>query len=333
MSLPRWRIRGFTLVELLVVIAIIGILIALLLPAVQAAREAARRSQCTNNLKQIGIALHNYHDTCKVFPPQYINFGSTGPGMTDLQDPYWSWGTFILPFMEQQPLYDLLNPGGNTCYPPTPPAAALQTVINGYLCPSDDASFVTNPYFRTTANTTPVSLKIGQSSYVISESIAGNGKGTHSRSAYSSFRIADIRDGTSNTMMVAERDLVRRVGAVWAARIRSTASTGFRALMPIGTPSEGTTSGSRTYTGDVTVSGPCSRYNIGSAHPGGCNVVFCDGAVHFLSETTQSARANNCGDYDGTTSGGSIVHKYDPRNPELLQRLFNRADGQPVGQF
>ena len=84
---------GFTLVELLVVIAIIGILVALLLPAIQAAREAARRTQCNNNLKQIGVALHNYHDTNKVFPAGYINRNPTG-------DPDWGWAVFIMPFME-----------------------------------------------------------------------------------------------------------------------------------------------------------------------------------------------------------------------------------------
>jgi prepilin-type N-terminal cleavage/methylation domain-containing protein len=105
--------RGFTLVELLVVIAIIGILIALLLPAVQAAREAARRSQCTNNMKQIGLALHNYHDTYKSFPPPGVLNGSdlgiplNSYGGRDYTVPWhYSWLFMILPFMEQQPLYD-----------------------------------------------------------------------------------------------------------------------------------------------------------------------------------------------------------------------------------
>ena len=97
------RRRGFTLVELLVVIAIIGILVALLLPAIQAAREAARRTQCNNNLKQVGVALHNYHDTYKVLPPG----GLAG-------NPRLSWNVLILPFIEQQALHALVNFEANT---------------------------------------------------------------------------------------------------------------------------------------------------------------------------------------------------------------------------
>ena len=326
------RIRGFTLVELLVVIAIIGILIALLLPAVQAAREAARRAQCTNNLKQIGLALHNYHDTHKVFPPEYTMFGATGTGAAaDTPEPRWAWGAFILPYLEQQPLYDALNPSQNFGVPPTPPAP-LETILDCYLCPSDDHSTPWNGYFKTTSNTNPVSIHLGKSNYVISESIAGHDKCTRTKGTNSVHNIAEIRDGTSNTMMVAERDYVKHVAAVYPARQRSTASVGFRALNPINLPAVGTT-GNRTWQANPAALHQCSRYTIGSVHPGGANVVFCDGAVHFLSETIESARANNCGDYSGGTSGGSVVHKFNPSNPELYQKLFNRIDGQPVGPF
>ncbi|MGB4727076.1 MAG: DUF1559 domain-containing protein, partial [Thermogutta sp.] len=104
--------RGFTLVELLVVIAIIGILIALLLPAVQAAREAARRSQCTNNLKQIMLAFHNYHDIHKRFGPGLVKMGNwfAANNCPEGQCGTWSWGAFILPYLEQTSLYQQLNP-------------------------------------------------------------------------------------------------------------------------------------------------------------------------------------------------------------------------------
>ena len=102
---------GFTLIELLVVIAIIAILIALLLPAVQQAREAARRTQCRNNLKQIGLALHNYHDNFNVITP--LAYGDGGIN-AQTSNPTWAWSTMILPYMDQAPLYNQLNPGPNT---------------------------------------------------------------------------------------------------------------------------------------------------------------------------------------------------------------------------
>src|SRR5438309_1124350 len=111
-TVPRRR-GGFTLIELLVVIAIIAVLIALLLPAVQAAREAARRISCVNNLKQIGLALHNYHEASGTFPPGYASYwrldsGDAGTAEDDL-GPGWAWGSMILPQMEQTPLYNAIN--------------------------------------------------------------------------------------------------------------------------------------------------------------------------------------------------------------------------------
>ncbi|QDT36943.1 DUF1559 domain-containing protein [Stratiformator vulcanicus] len=117
--------KGFTLIELLVVIAIIAILIALLLPAVQQAREAARRSQCKNNLKQLGLAIHNYHDNYQQFPAAaYLQLGQGA----------WGWGTMILPYMDQAPLYDNFNVGTAG---PNNTAGSLTVVLPTYRCPSD----------------------------------------------------------------------------------------------------------------------------------------------------------------------------------------------------
>src|SRR5690242_14648344 len=103
-----FRHRGFTLIELLVVIAIIGALLGLLLPAVQKVRETAARLQCQNNLKQIGLALHNYHDSQQALPPGYLAFSSYSDGATDTA-PGWGWAAFILPYLEQEPLYRQIN--------------------------------------------------------------------------------------------------------------------------------------------------------------------------------------------------------------------------------
>jgi prepilin-type N-terminal cleavage/methylation domain-containing protein len=136
--------RGFTLIELLVVIAIIAVLIALLLPAVQAAREAARRAQCVNNLKQIGLGLHNYHSANNVFPMGATQSPINGPGDVNTSWSSWSAQAQMLPFLEQAPLYAAanfqwgVNPFGNACYPPNSTAAL--TVINTFLCPSDTNS-------------------------------------------------------------------------------------------------------------------------------------------------------------------------------------------------
>ena len=132
--MPRSSRRGFTLIELLVVIAIIAVLIALLLPAVQAAREAARRAQCVNNLKQIGLALHNYHSSINALPWDH------GPGGWN----EWSGMTMLLPYMEQQPLYNTINFNyiiGNGAATATNGGflntTAIQTKLNGLVCPSD----------------------------------------------------------------------------------------------------------------------------------------------------------------------------------------------------
>src|SRR5271157_3921015 len=140
--------KGFTLIELLVVIAIIGVLIALLLPAVQSAREAARRAQCTNNLKQMGLAIHNYHDAQGQFPCAYLTVESLMvppnpmappnpvPNLANCDDmgPGWAWGSLLLPFMEQAPLANSLNYNLPCWFPDV--TTGVRTTIAVYLCPS-----------------------------------------------------------------------------------------------------------------------------------------------------------------------------------------------------
>ena len=125
------RRPAFTLIELLVVIAIIAILIGLLVPAVQKVREAAARTQCVNNLKQIGLALHNYHDSKKVFPSGYRASGAYSDGSSDTT-PGWGWGAYLLPYLEQDNLCRQLN-----FTAPVQNSPAIQTIVKVYLCPSD----------------------------------------------------------------------------------------------------------------------------------------------------------------------------------------------------
>lgn len=177
MSLRSKR-RGFTLIELLVVIAIIAILIALLLPAVQQAREAARRTRCRNNLKQLGIALHNYHETHSAFPPGYLSYPTSdgsAPGWTSIDPntwdagPGWGWGTFLLPHLEQQNLYRRLD----TRQPIWAAAHRdlIATKLPVFLCPSasgGDDAFVVRDQAGNPLSVAGTQIRVGRSHYVAS---------------------------------------------------------------------------------------------------------------------------------------------------------------------
>lgn len=155
--------RGFTLIELLVVISIIAVLISLLLPAVQQAREAARRTQCKNNLKQMGLALYNYHDVNQCFPPGYLGYPAGHGGTCATVNnaaPYaqgWGWGAYLLPFIDQGNLYNQLAPGTyqTVCDTPTGAQASLtvgnpalaRTVLAAYICPTATDPDLTNTRF------------------------------------------------------------------------------------------------------------------------------------------------------------------------------------------
>lgn len=227
--------KAFTLVELLVVIAIIGILVAMLLPAVQAAREAARRAQCNNNLKQIGLALLNYHDVMQSFPPR--EGGTTGwtggPGIkapcngTNCNENRVGPRVFILPYIEQQAMWDLIRAGGNgpqlsltastngtgvgVKYESMGPVPwnndymPWRTTIPPYICPSetDDMSGRLNPVARSNYH-----FSSGDTWGVQLQASAENGTGVYIRGLFGSqsrIKLAEVLDGTSNTVMVAER--------------------------------------------------------------------------------------------------------------------------------
>ena len=217
----RGRAAGFTLIELLVVIAIIAVLIALLLPAVQAAREAARRAQCTNNLKQIGLALHNYHSATNSFPPGGCNtgnvetIGSTGAWGN------WSAFSMMLPYLEQQSIFNacnfsVTNQGYGSGIDGNMNSTATRTTINAFLCPSSPrlqgANWTT--YYGTPYPNTNYFASVGSSLCQYGGSPAGvaytDGKGNSAapNGVFEvfgpAFRIRDIIDGTSSTIAFGE---------------------------------------------------------------------------------------------------------------------------------
>src|SRR5579871_1832553 len=180
--MPKRR-SGFTLIELLVVIAIIAILIGLLLPAVQKTREAASRIKCLNNLHQLGLAMHMYHDVMHAFPPAFAKPSNYG------------WSVWLLPFVEQQNLYNLINPMGTTL------TLNANTTLRLPICscPSDAATGTVNTWFGNYA----------KSNYVVSEQVSDGG---------SAIPMSTVTDGLSNTIMIGERDMLKQVGAVWPGR-------------------------------------------------------------------------------------------------------------------
>jgi prepilin-type N-terminal cleavage/methylation domain-containing protein/prepilin-type processing-associated H-X9-DG protein len=286
----RFARTAFTLVELLVVIAIIGVLVALLLPAVQAARESARRTQCTNNLKQIGIALHNYSDTLRTLPPGSIWYSSAAPANANNRGPIL---LHILPFIEQQPLYDKFDlsqpPDGQTL-----PGGALlaATMIKTYTCPSDKNFNLLNG--RAIHNYTASSGPTAHSDNSACSCSAWSSWNAYSLGPYGNatdfagpfirmargVRMGEVTDGLSTTIFFGEvrRDCSAHVRTGWLSSNNANGLTS--TLIPI-----------NTNTCDDTAANGCQRpcnwsteLGFKSLHPSGANFLFGDGAVRFVSQ-------------------------------------------------
>ncbi len=286
MSARTSRVRGFTLVELLVVIAIIGILIALLLPAVQAAREAARRSQCANNLKQIGLALQNYHDTFKIFPPGSLyDSRSTSNG----GDRFSGW-VLIMPFMEADTIHELFD--FKYGYDDSQNNAAKVVPVDGYFCPSKPRA-------------EKASSSVAYGDYAFS---AGTGscnsatqyywKGMFNQNSVCRFR--DITDGTSNTIAAGEKRTVQST-SLTSPQYRWGWHSTRNMCFPMNRDVEADASYTFYLNTGSTVAGTSAAWNdywanFGSDHPGGAHFVAADGSVKFLAETIEFTLYQNLGD-------------------------------------
>jgi len=325
---------GFTLVELVVVIAIIGILMALLLPAVQAAREAARRVQCINHLRQLGLAAHNYHDACKSFPPGLNQ--SQYPSSPQYRGT--SLFAFLLPYMEQTPLaqsWDFAAPMNNTS---GGAAARSATVIATYLCPSDIIS--ANPVLDQNAYYAMTSYggNAGRRSYVPPGQGAAiatldgifhtTGPASIPKTFQEPVNVAMITDGTSNTLLFGERShtdpnfetfvapgwTTFQILGEWAAlggrrRIMDVTMSGYAPLnyrLPFNYAN-------RAQANPPATSANAFRYYEelrwtawGSRHPGGANMAFADGSARFLSDGLPIATLQAL----STRAGSEIVQDY-----------------------
>jgi prepilin-type N-terminal cleavage/methylation domain-containing protein/prepilin-type processing-associated H-X9-DG protein len=275
---------AFTLVELLVVIAIIGILIALLLPAVQAAREAARRTQCSNNLKQIGLALHNYHDTVKSLPPGAV-FG----------DDSFGWATFILPFMEQNAIYEDIdfsvevNPNKTILLSDNP---VLATTIEAYNCPS--STLATHSPERSSGGHDGAPLGgFAKNDY---SACLGSGGGSVTgmfgkvKDNVRTTRMRDVLDGTSNTLAVGEgyTKLAIDIDGPDHPNARD-----FPIWCCTNNQHQNVVKETRVGKGPNALG--CDDC-FASNHPGGVQFAFADGHVLFVSENIEEELYINLGD-------------------------------------
>jgi prepilin-type N-terminal cleavage/methylation domain-containing protein len=311
--------HGFTLIELLVVIAIIAILIALLLPAVQQAREAARRTQCRNNVKQLGLAIHNYHDNFLTFPMSYTtdgNFSSQSRGR--------SWFIGILPYIDQAPLFNQVNfndPLANSAADPlptpySPNTVVAKTVVTAFLCPSDSSNgngrlngranlpgsdfFGVTDYKGVSGNnwawgsfpyTHPTGRYAGNSNGLD----AGNGWACRNNNGGGPLvtRIRDLTDGTSNVTMVGETVAGRCTHTMWWWFNGSTAT----AAVPLNHFVRNPT---------ITPDDWPNNYSFGSLHVGGGHFLMGDGTVKFVSENIDLQLYRNLSTIDGAEAVGDI---------------------------
>ncbi len=319
--------KGFTLVELLVVIAIIGVLVGLLLPAVQSAREAARRTQCINNMRQLGLALHNHHDSFGAMPAGWTtkNFaGVQGDGVA-----LWGWPTMILPYMEENALADQLRAKDVplqdavtslwSSYQPL-----MTTSMTGFRCPSDDGP-ITNigrsfPGFNNSG-----AAALSTSNYIGNNNSRSSAQFDDPQTGgiffeHRGLKFGDIRDGTSKTILLGERrwqysDIngqltSARAGVVFGINARQVGQRGRNAVVG---------DGGQKVNYNHTNTNRSAR-GFSSNHPSGAVFVLSDASVRFVSDSIDADMKNN------QQSNNAAVNS-------TFERLLARQDGQPIGDY
>jgi len=322
--------RGFTLVELLVVIAIIGVLVALLLPAVQAAREAARRMSCSSNLRQLGLAMHNYHDTHKTLPYTTAAWGPSGIVNT-IDNRGWSWNSFILPYIEQQAAHSQIDFGDFV--PVAKHRNVLRNPIPIAVCPSDGKVKRVRPYGMASQ---PLFVDaVAASSYVTSGGPFNTGDPGPRSAPNSAFqdaarglfyyeavtvRFPQVTDGLSNTIMLGEITFRDANTPQQAGSGRDWNGIWYGSWFAANSTPNGSNILSFQRTGERAMNVPRNagdqpqRQGFHSLHPNGAQFAFGDGSVRFVSENTEHTATTFAALNNGARLG-------------LYQRLFCRDCG------
>ena len=295
------RRRGFTLIELLAVTAIIVILVSLLLPAVQQAREAARRAQCNNNLKQIGLALHSYHDAHRVLPPGFVA-GAPYPATSN----GWGWSALILPQLDQAPLSNAANFNLPVEHPDN--AVAVGASLAVYHCPSDQThggSFAISDSLGNTMMQAGVSSYAGTVGDDASDADGLTGNGCFYRN--SGTRFSNIIDGTSTTVLVGERAWGFVNGSWVGAPNRGLVRAGAYNPWIFATASSPVFVLAHNNWINIFTDSDGGLDDFSSLHFGGAHLLFADGSVRFISSINQDGPLRRAFWGMGTRAGGEVI--------------------------